>query len=179
MVVKTSTKGHFYTILGVAVLVFFAGLAIAGSDIVNPWTSQAVAAQTQAIVEYETEKNNIDLHYYAQERGLEAIANETRINNNLAYHQRMNEIKLKLVDIGGKVVIGLSAYLVLLSTFLFFWHRFHQMPTMQKMPVIQKQEPKRTPVYLRQQPTSSRNGNGRVRKPIQNGTTPVRSHVNA
>lgn len=179
MVVKTFTKGLFYTILGIGVLGFFAGLAMAGSDIVNPWTSQAAAAQTQAIMEYETEKNNIDLHYYAQERGLEAMSNETRINNNLAYHQRMNETKLKLVDIGGKVAIGLSAYLVILFAFLFFWHRFHQMPTMQKMPVIQKQEPKHTPVYLRPQPTSSRNGNGRTRKPVQNDITPVHPRVNA
>ncbi len=179
MVVKTFTKGLFYTILGIAVLGFFAGLAMAGSDIVNPWTSQAAAAQTQAIIEHETEKNNIDLHYYAQERSLEAIAQETRINDNLAFQQQMNEIKLKLIDIGGKVAIYLSAYLVVIFTFLFFWHRFFQMPTMRESPVIQGDDPKRMPVYLRPQPTSSRNDNGRVRKPIPNGTTPVRSRINA
>ncbi len=179
MVVKTFTKGLFYTILGVAALGFLAGLAMAGSDIVNPWTSQAAAAQTQAIVEYETEKNSIDLHYYAQERSLEAIANETRINRNLAYQQRMNEIKLKLMDIGGKVAIFLVAYLVVLSTFLYFWYRFHQLPTMQELPVTQEQNPKRIPAYLRPLPTSSRNSNGRVHKSIQNGTAPGRSRIDA
>ncbi len=176
--ITNSFKGIASIILTVALIGLVAGLSIAGSDLANPWTSQAAAAQRQAETAHETEKNAIDRHYYAQEREMQARAQEIRINEQIAYQQRMDAIKLKLADIGGKVAIGLLAYLVVLSVSLFFWNRLQQMLKRQEA-ALKRSSQQYTPVYLRPRSTSSRNGNGRVHYPAPQRTIPARPHVNA
>lgn len=160
MVVHTFNKGVFYTIIAVAVLTFLSGLALSGSDIVNPRTSKAQAAQIEMQTAYAAEKNNIDLTYYEQKLEREARYQNTRIQEEINYSHQMNLVKLSIFRWAGIAGIVLLMYSVMLVVFLFFWHRFHQM-------VARKEEasqtkPQFTQVYLRPQNGArpSHNGNG-------------------
>lgn len=68
MIVNDNSKGIVSLVICIGFLGIFAGLALAGSDIVNPWTSQAVAAQTAMQTSHEAAINRIDLNHYQQER---------------------------------------------------------------------------------------------------------------
>lgn len=177
MVIKTFTKGVFYTIICVGLLGLLSGLALTGADIVNPWTSQAKAAQTEMQTAYVAEKNTIDLAYYRQVRAQEAQAQVTKTNDDLNYHQRMNEVKLNLVDWGGKVAIGLIAYTIVLSVFLVFWHRFHQMIAHRETALQTKL--RLTQAYLQPKSGVMQNGNGNGHIPFHHSPQHPKIYQNA
>jgi len=162
MVVHTFNRGVFYTIIAVAVLTFLSGLALSGSDIVNPWTSQAKAAQVEMQTAYAAEKNNIDLTYYEQELEREAQRQNARIQEEINYSRQMNQVKLSIFKWAGIAAIVLFTYSVMLVVFLFFWHRFHQMVARKE--VFAQTKPQLTQVYLRPKNGArpSHNGNGHV-----------------
>lgn len=175
MVVKTFTKGLFYTILGVAMLGFFAGLAIAGSDIVNPWTSQATAAQTQIATAHQQAINEIDTQYYEQERAWQSQATEAKIKEDIAFYKRQHEQALRLQKWAGIAAIVLgsaTAYGALTLVFIFFWNRFFKMVNAkdealaQAAPIGAPRQPvynEFTPLTLRRQPAPThRHNNGRM-----------------
>ena len=161
MIVNDLNKGIFYLVISVGLLGVFAGLAISGADIVNPWTSQAIAAQTELQTGYEAELNQIDLNYYQIEREQQAQTQISKAHNDVIYHEELNQVKVKLFDLVGKIAIGLIAYIAVLAAFLFFWHRFHQ---------IQKHKDS-----LAQQPTQLTQAYLRP-KPSQNGTNSVQTN---
>ncbi len=162
MVVHTFNRGVFYTLVGVAILTFLSGLALADSDIVNPWTSQAKVAQVKAQTAYTVEKNNIDLDYYKREQERKARRNDALVEEEIKYRQQMNQVKLSIFKWAGIAVIILFTYGVILVVFLFFWHHFHQIAAHKEESV--QARPQLTQVYLRHQNGAQpgHNGNGHV-----------------
>ncbi len=156
-------KGVSTIVLCAAILGLLAGLALAGSDLANPWTSQAQAAQIEMQTVYNAKKKEVDLIYYRREREETAQAQIAKTNDDIVYHRQMNQVKLNLLDWAGKAVIGFAVYAAILGGFLIFWHRFHQI--MANKEAASRPQPRLTQAYLRPTNGAAHNGNGNGRPP--------------
>lgn len=171
-VIQSSTKG---AITFLVLLAFFGGLAVSQSDLANPWTGQAKAAQIEANTAYQQQINAIDVQLYQQQSALQAQAEEAKIKEDIAFYKRQHEQALRLQKWAGIAAIVLgsaTAYGALALVFIFFWNRFFKMVNAkdealaQAAPIGSPRQPvynEFTPLTLRRQPAPThRHNNGRM-----------------